>query len=63
MAAHKVATGVFFLAMRIYTILQASSKGRRGLRGNSISVLPVPSAQIKFDFTAVPAKNAASTLP
>lgn len=44
------------------TILRASSNGKRGLRGNSISVISLPSAQMKFDLTEVPPKNAASTL-
>jgi hydrophobe/amphiphile efflux-1 (HAE1) family protein len=41
---------------------QASSKLSRGERGWSLPASPWPRLQRKFDFTDVPAKNAASTL-
>jgi serine protease len=61
-----VAAGVLVAARRRatrpgQTMRHASSKDRRGLRGNRYSFVPVPSAQRKLDFTVVPAKNAAST--
>src|SRR5690606_6375700 len=49
------------LLLRDQTILQASSKGRRGLRGNTPFGTPWPRLQRKFDLTVVPEKKASST--